>query len=144
MNWIFALDLEIGQIVVDRIVELELALLHLLQQRYSRHRLERGSDQVNSGRNSWSLGPDVGVTVCACPHNAIAVYESNCHRRDRALNHRAAYLLLEPREKGVCRLECRLLASSGDVCVTTKIDALLIGAAMRGGGANTGTNENHA
>src|SRR2546428_573777 len=38
---IFTLNLEISQVVIDTIIELEFALLHLLEQSNSGHRLER-------------------------------------------------------------------------------------------------------
>ena len=41
---VFTLNLEISQVIVDAIIKLELALLHLLKQSDRGHRFERRAD----------------------------------------------------------------------------------------------------
>lgn len=54
---IFVLNLKVFEIIANPIIELEFALLHLLQQGDGGHSLECGSYQIYGARSGGGAGP---------------------------------------------------------------------------------------
>ena len=77
MLGIFTLNLEVSQIIIDAVIELEFALLHLLEQSNGGHRFEGRADQIDRIRRGGSARPQIRVTVRAGPDHSIAGDQSD-------------------------------------------------------------------
>ena len=79
------LHLDIAQVLIDGLVELELALLLQLHEGSGGNRFEGRSGAVDCVRGRRSLGPDVGVAESGFPHDGIAPDQRNRYGWDAAL-----------------------------------------------------------
>jgi hypothetical protein len=69
---VLVLDLDVGEVIVDPVVELELALLHELHQGRRGHGLEGRGDEIDGVAGGRRLDPDVGQPGRAGPDDALA------------------------------------------------------------------------
>src|SRR5438128_1887888 len=81
MLGVFLLNLEVGQIIVNGVVKLEFALLHLLEERNRGHRFEGRTNQINSIWCRRSTRPKIRISVSVRPDDLIAGNQSDRRRR---------------------------------------------------------------
>src|SRR5207244_957165 len=70
------------EIVIDRIVKLEFALLHLLKQRDGGHRFEGRTNQINRIRCRRSARPQIRIAITIRPDDFVAGNQSDRRGRD--------------------------------------------------------------
>ena len=84
---VLALDFEFGEVIIDRVVEFEFTLFHLLQQGICGHGFISRADQVNGAGSSGGAGPEIGETVGVGPNDAVPGQQGYGSRGDFAFQH---------------------------------------------------------